>query len=217
MAKFISVAQLKGGAGKSTVVTNLVAALSQEFHTGLIDADMPQGTSARWAAIRQTQQKNTPAFEVLTASSVNELALAAERLESECDVVVIDLPPRSLKYLREVLPYSDLVVMPLTASAADVWATEQLMEAIREGKRTSKRLKARLVWNRLRTSKATEQFLADTAGLLRAKELESRLGQRTAYVESLGRGLSVLEWSDAKASAEFAIFYQELKQQLKLD
>jgi len=93
MAKFISVAQLKGGAGKSTVVTNLVAALSQEFHTGLIDADMPQGTSARWAAIRQTPHNNKPAFEVLTASSVNELALAAERLESECDVVVIDLPP----------------------------------------------------------------------------------------------------------------------------
>ena len=162
MAKFISVAQLKGGAGKSTVVTNLVAALSQEFQTGLIDADMPQGTSARWAAIRATQYPESLPIQVLSASSVNELALAAEQLESECDVVVIDLPPRSLKYLREVLPYSDLVVMPLTASAADVWATEQLMEAIREGKRTSKRLKARLVWNRIRASKATELFLTET-------------------------------------------------------
>lgn len=216
MAKFISVAQLKGGAGKSTVVTNLVAALSQEFQTGLIDADMPQGTSARWAAIRATQYPESDPIQVLSASSVNELALAAEQLESECDVVVIDLPPRSLKYLREVLPYSDLVVMPLTASAADVWATEQLMEAIREGKRTSKRLKARLVWNRIRASKATELFLTETAGMLRAKELESRLGQRAAYVDALGRGLSVLEGRDAKASAEFSIFYQELKQQLKL-
>lgn len=216
MAKFISVAQLKGGAGKSTVVTNLVAALSQEFQTGLIDADMPQGTSARWAAIRATQYPESDPIQVLSASSVNELALAAERLESECDVVVIDLPPRSLKYLREVLPYSDLVVMPLTASAADVWATEQLMEAIREGKRTSKRLKARLVWNRIRASKATELFLTETAGMLRAKELESRLGQRAAYVDALGRGLSVLEGRDAKASAEFSIFYQELKKQLKL-
>lgn len=216
MAKFISVAQLKGGAGKSTVVTNLVAALSQEFQTGLIDADMPQGTSARWAAIRATQYPESDPIQVLSASSVNELALAAEQLESECDVVVIDLPPRSLKYLREVLPYSDLVVMPLTASAADVWATEQLMEAIREGKRTSKRLKARLVWNRIRASKATELFLTETAGMLRAKELESRLGQRAAYVDALGRGLSVLEGRDAKASAEFSIFYQELKKQLKL-
>ena len=216
MAKFISVAQLKGGAGKSTVVTNLVAALSQEFQTGLIDADMPQGTSARWAAIRATQYPESLPIQVLSASSVNELALAAEQLESECDVVVIDLPPRSLKYLREVLPYNDLVVMPLTASAADVWATEQLMEAIREGKRTSKRLKARLVWNRIRASKATELFLTETAGMLRAKELESRLGQRAAYVDALGRGLSVLEGRDAKASAEFSIFYQELKKQLKL-
>lgn len=217
MAKFISIAQLKGGAGKSTVATNLVAALSHEFKTGLIDADMPQGTSARWASIRATQYPQSPMIQVCSASSVNELALSAERLESECDVVVIDLPPRSLKYLREVLPYSDLVVMPLTASAADVWATEQLMEIIREGKRTCKRLKARLLWNRIRASKATDLFLSETAGELRAKTLESRIGQRAAYVDALGRGLSVMEWRDAKASDEFSRFYQELKQQLKLE
>lgn len=217
MAKFIAVAQLKGGAGKSTVATNLAGALSLDFHTGLIDADMPQATSARWARLRQSADEAFPPITVAMAESVAELAREAERLEDLCEVVVIDLPPRSLKFLREIMPYSDLVVMPVTASPADVWATEQLMDAVREGKRTSKRLKARLVWNRLRASKATSLFLAEAGEALRAKELQSHLASRTAYVEALGRGLTVLEWSDPKARAEFEVFCQEVKAQIKLD
>ncbi len=216
MAKFISVAQLKGGAGKSTIVTNLVGALSREFRTGLIDADLPQATAARWASLRQAAGDEFPDIIVALADTVADLAREAERLEDLCDVVVIDLPPRSLKFLREIMPYTDLVVMPLSASPADVWSTEQLMDAVREGKKTSKRLKARLVWNRLRASKATSLFLAEAGEALRAKELESHLASRTAYVEALGRGLTVLEWSDPKARAEFELFCNEVKAQIKL-
>lgn len=211
MAKFISVAQLKGGAGKSTIATNLAGCLAREFRTGLIDADMPQGTAARWAALRQD-----PGLEVVTCDSAGELAREAERLDDLCDVVVIDLPPRSLKFLREIMPFTDLVIMPLTASAPDVWATEQLVEVVREAKKTSKRLKARLVWNRLRASKATNAFLADTAESLHAKELSSHLASRTAYVDAMGRGLTVTEWTDAKARDEFEVFLQEVREQLKL-
>lgn len=211
MAKFISVAQLKGGAGKSTIATNLAGCLAREFRTGLIDADMPQGTAARWAALRQDAN-----LDVVTCESAADLAREAERLDDLCEVVVIDLPPRSLKFLREIMPFTDLVIMPLTASAPDVWATEQLVEVVREARKTSKRLKARLVWNRLRASKASDAFLADTAQSLRAKELSSQLGSRTAYIEAMGRGLTVTEWRDAKASAEFEVFLREVREQLKL-
>ncbi len=211
MAKFISVAQLKGGAGKSTIATNLAGCLAREFRTGLIDADMPQGTSMRWAALRED-----PRLTVVTAESAADLAREAEALDDLCDVVVIDLPPRSLKFLREIMPFTDLVIMPLTASAPDVWATEQLVEVVREAKKTSKRLKARLVWNRLRASKASDAFLAGTGEALRAKELSSHLASRTAYVEAMGRGLTVTEWSDAKARAEFETFLGEVREQLRL-
>ena len=211
MAKFIAVAQLKGGAGKSTIATNLAGCLARDFRTGLIDADMPQGTAAHWASLR-----DDPRLQVATAESAAELAREAETLDDSCEVVVIDLPPRSLKFLREVMPFTDLVIMPLTASAPDVWATEQLVEVVREAKKTSKRLKARLVWNRLRASKATEAFLADTAESLRTKELSSQLGERTAYIEAMGRGMTVTEWRDAKARDEFETFLAEVRAQLKL-
>lgn len=211
MAIFISVAQLKGGAGKSTLSTNLAGALARDYRTGLIDADMPQGTASRWAALREDEN-----LRVATAVNAAELALEAEQMDDLCDIVVIDLPPRSLKILREVMAFTDLMIMPLTASPADVWATEQLVEVVREARKTSKRLKARLVWNRLRNSPATETFLAESAAELRAKELESRLTSRTAYVDCLGRGLTVLEGRDPRARAEFSRFLAEIREQLKL-
>jgi chromosome partitioning protein len=52
MAKIIGVIQVKGGAGRSTVSTNLAGELSKQGKTVLIDCDMPQGTSASWYAVR---------------------------------------------------------------------------------------------------------------------------------------------------------------------
>ena len=53
VTKIISVIQLKGGAGKSTVATNLAAMLAERGRTLLIDADSPQYTSEFWYVLRR--------------------------------------------------------------------------------------------------------------------------------------------------------------------
>ncbi|MEF8453690.1 ParA family protein, partial [Escherichia coli] len=93
--------------------------------------------------------RNDPALSVAVCDSAGQLALEAEKMDDSCDVVVIDMPPRSLKFLREALAFSDLVLMPLSSSPADVWAAEQLVDMVREARKTSKRLTARLLWNRV--------------------------------------------------------------------
>jgi cellulose biosynthesis protein BcsQ len=52
MAKIIGVIQVKGGAGRSTVATNIAGELAKIGRTVLIDGDMPQGTSASWYAMQ---------------------------------------------------------------------------------------------------------------------------------------------------------------------
>lgn len=42
MARFIAIAQLKGGAGKSTLATNLAGYLSREMSTIRLNADIPE-------------------------------------------------------------------------------------------------------------------------------------------------------------------------------
>jgi chromosome partitioning protein len=54
MTKTIGIIQVKGGAGRSTVATNLAGELAKKGKTVLIDCDMPQGTSASWYALSST-------------------------------------------------------------------------------------------------------------------------------------------------------------------
>ena len=51
MSIVITVAQQKGGAGKSTLVANLAAALAAVRRVAVLDID-PQHSLARWHAIR---------------------------------------------------------------------------------------------------------------------------------------------------------------------
>jgi chromosome partitioning protein len=209
MAKIIAVAQLKGGVGKSTITTNLAGSLAAKHRVALIDADLPQGTSSRWAVLRQD-----PNIQLIAAETAQVMTTAVDSLDNQVDYVVIDLPPRSLKFLRETLAFADLVLMPVLASAADVWATEELVAIVREARKGNKRLRARLVWNRLRASRLTAKFLDEAAAELRSKELDSMLCQRTVYAEALGVGKTVEELKDAKAAAEWRIMMRELIKQL---
>ncbi len=209
MAKIIAVAQLKGGVGKSTITTNLVGTLAANSRVALIDADLPQGTSSRWAVLRQD-----PGIELISVDTALAMITAVDKLDGQVEYVVIDLPPRSLKFLRETLAFADLVLMPLAASAADVWATEDLVAVVQEARKGNKRLRARLVWNRLRASRLTAKFLEETASELNSKELNSMLCQRAAYVEALGTGKTVEECKDAKAAAEWRLMMRDIHKQL---
>lgn len=211
MAKLIVVGHLKGGVGKSTLATNLAGYFAQNFRVGLIDADLPQGTSSHWAALR-----DDPNIDVIGCESSAQVAAAAEQLNEYCDVIVMDLPPRSVKFLREAMAISDLLLLPLSASAPDIWATESVMDLVKECKKTNACLTTRLVWNRLRATRATADFLDGTAKALRAKELSSHMGLRTAYVECIGRGLYVEEWHDARAKAECRVLLKQVMKQIKL-
>ena len=198
MAKFIAIAQVKGGTGKSTLATNLAGFLARGHQVGLIDADMPQGTASTWALLRQD-----PGITCLTCDSAAQLTRLADQLDESCDIVIIDLPPRSLKFLREIIPFTDLVLIPAVPAAPDLWATERLVAEIRLARKTVRRLKYRLVWNRLRAGRAGQDDLDAVPAELRERELTSWLHQRQAYVEAIGAGGLVDETRDRIASGEF--------------
>jgi len=53
MTKVIGLVQVKGGACRSTVSTNLAGELSKQGKTVLIDCDMPPGTPASCFVVRK--------------------------------------------------------------------------------------------------------------------------------------------------------------------
>lgn len=208
MTKTIAILQLKGGAGRSTLSTTLAGELSKQGKTVLVDCDMPQGTSASWFALRQQEGKQA-GLSLETAATHTELAQKVQR-HPDAKFIVIDGPPRIAEMTRASLILADLVLIPTGASAADLWATGDLLGLIEEAK-AIKTLKTRLVWTRFRAAtKAAQELSKVSEGELGIEALKTAMGLRVAYAEALGSGQTVAELSDQTARAECSALIQEI-------
>jgi len=211
--KVISLVQQKGGAGRSTLATNIAGILSKAHDVTLIDCDVPQGTTASWYAIRR--EDNHPGnLNVLTADSYTSLVNQVHGLTT--DYLILDAPPRVEEITRAILMLSDLLLIPLGASAAEIWATTDLIDTIQDAEKKHKGLITRIVWNRYRgyTKSAQELSKAVNTGLP-VKSCRTKLGYRVAYSEALGRGLTVAEWGNMTARQEIVALTAEIVKLLK--
>jgi len=198
MAKTIGIIQLKGGAGRSTVSTTLAGGLSKQAQVALIDCDIPQGTSASWASLRD--DKN---LDLHTAEDYRELIDLIESLQDQVDYIVIDTPPRIAEITRAVTVLSDLALMPIGTSTAEVWASTDMLPIIEQAREARSDIDIRIIWTRYRRqTKAAGEISEQAEEELGLKSLNSRMGLRVAYPEALGSGLTAAEMSDRMAKLE---------------
>lgn len=213
MPKVVGVVQIKGGAGRSTLATNLAGELAKRGKTVLIDCDLPQGTSASWFAVRQQRMATTDLISGLvadTASNHRELVAKVEQ-HADADYIVLDGPPRGAELTKAILVLADLCLAPVGASAAEIWATGDLLELVRQANQI-KPVIARMVWTRYRANTRLAQELSALAGdTLGLTPLSTSLALRVAYTEALGRGLTVAELADASAKAEVKALTDEIE------
>jgi len=214
MTKIIGIVQLKGGAGRSTVATNLAAALSRKGSTAIIDCDIPQGTAASWYALRESEGKAGDLI-LSTAGNHVELLTEIQKLEDQ-KYIVLDAPPRIAEMTRAILMISDLLLIPLTPSAAEIWATTDLLQTIEEAKQQRPDLKARIVWNKYRPqTRSAKELSAAVKHELKTPALKSHLGHRVGYSEALARGLAADEWPDQNTKAEIQALTAEIEKLLR--
>ena len=214
MAQVISVIQEKGGTGKSTIATNLAGMASKRRRVALIDCDMPQGTSQSWASIRMGNKPEN--LTARTAASYKDLVMLVGELEPDHDLIVIDSPPRIAESTKAALILSTLTLIPLGASAAEIWATADLLNTIEAAKAVKGKVDARILWNRFRASTNSAKELSESVRTeLDLRQLETKIGYRVAYSEALARGMTALEWNDRQAQTEMLLLGAELNQILK--
>lgn len=214
MPKVIGVIQVKGGAGRSTVSTNLAGELSKQGKTVLIDCDMPQGTSASWYAVRH-QAGKAGALIADTATSYRELVSKVEQY-ADADYIVLDGPPRIAELTRSTLVLADICLIPVGASAAETWATSDILALIEEASKL-RPVNARMVWTRYRPHTRLAQGLTELAKKeLGLQALGTSLGMRVSYMEALGEGLTVAELADPSAKVEVKFLVKEVQQLLKV-
>lgn len=212
--KTVGVVQVKGGAGRSTVATSLAGELAKVGTVALIDCDQPQATAASWAALRQ-QDDGKAAVRAYTAATHRELVGVVGKIDGTVDWIVMDGPPRIAEMTRAILALSDLALVPVGASPAEIWATTDVVPLLEEAKRL-RALEARLVWTRFRPyTRLAQDLEGQAAKELGLKPARSHLGFRVAYAEALGSGLTAAEVGDPVAREETQSLAAEVQRILR--
>jgi len=201
----VGVLSEKGGSGKTTIATNLATAFHLDgAETLLVDAD-PQGTARDWGA---ASDADTPVVAGVDRPSLDE---DVPRLGSRFDLVVIDGAPRLHEVLVSAVQASDLVLVPVRPSAADIWSAETIIEACR-----AYGVPARFVVSAQIVGTALAGSVQDALESFDVPVLNARLSQRVAFTEALGAGQSVLQYKPkGKAAGEVRALYDDVRQLLE--
>ncbi|MDZ4095594.1 MAG: ParA family partition ATPase [Paracoccaceae bacterium] len=201
--KVITIAQQKGGSGKTTLAVNLAIAFAASgLRVALLDTD-PQGSLGRWFMARR-DLLGDPGLDLSTASAWG-VSYECEKLRKTNDIIIIDTPPKVDADLRPALRAADLVLIPVASSHVDLWATEGVLDlAARENK------PATIILNRAKAGTRLAEDVARAAALLSATVASARLGQRVVFAETLGQGLAAAEAGKSAATTEVAALMAEV-------
>jgi len=182
--RIITVAQQKGGSGKTTIAVNLAVALRRRGHSvALLDTD-PQGSMGRWFLERLERLGEDEGLEFGTSSAWGA-SYESEKLKKRFDFVIIDTPPKIDSDLRPALRVADLVLVPVAASHVDLWATEGVLDLARREK-----CDTLIILNRTKPNTRLAIEVAGRATELGAEVATAQLANRVIYAETLGMGLT---------------------------
>ena len=122
MAVVITIAQQKGGTGKTTLAANIAAAFAPSRRVALLDID-PQKSSAAGTACASLAMNRAAA---LAFSDISGWRLAGELdgFGRDHDVVLIDSPPQLDTDARVAVRAADIVLVPIQPRLPDIWAAE---------------------------------------------------------------------------------------------
>ncbi|SEI10504.1 ParA family partition ATPase [Paracoccus alkenifer] len=202
--RIITVAQQKGGSGKTTVTVNLAIALRRRgLSVAVLDTD-PQGSLGRWFMERLDRHGEDEGLE-FTTSSAWGASYESEKLKKRFDVVLIDTPPKIESDLRPALRVADLVLVPVASSQVDLWATEGVLDLASRERRP-----VLVVLNRTRPNTRLGAEVAQGAAQLGVAVAQAQLANRVAYAETLGRGGAVAEGPAGPARDEIGALADEI-------
>lgn len=205
--KILALLNEKGGSGKSTLAINLACALHREGKkVVLIDADT-QGTARDW-------RENSPAeadLPPVVALDRPEMLLNSLKTLA-ADWLVIDTPAKAERMAANVVRVSDIALIPVQPSAADVWAAAATVKLIMSKIDVGGTIHAAFVPTRVSPStKLSKEMLNGDWNDYGFPILETAISNRSSYAQSLSDGLSVFETRDSNAKGEIEFILREME------
>tara|TARA_B100000674_G_C37674374_1_gene838515 strand:+ start:168 stop:809 length:642 start_codon:yes stop_codon:yes gene_type:complete len=188
LSKVITISQQKGGTGKTTLAIHLAMGFIK-FHNlkvAVVDTD-PQGSLGQWFMIRTENNIQNEKLNFKTASLWGA-KYESVNLKKEHDIVIIDTPPKIESDARPAIEASDIVLIPMTPSHVDFWATEAIIDI---AKKANKKIMIQIN----RANQRSKQIIKtnDYIKTLNVPAINTIIGNRQIYASSMGEGKTAIE------------------------
>lgn len=190
----LTVGNIKGGVGKSTLACNIAVALSFQKSGSvlLIDGDK-QGSAADFTQSR-ADLLGEAGFTCVRAQG-KEVVGQVVTMQDKFSHIVIDAGGQDNPSLRAGLAVSDKVLVPVSPRSFETWALENMATLIEEASITNPKLDAFAVLNlafpRGSDNAQTQDIIREDYPVLSL--IEPNVVQRKVFSDAVGQGLSVLE------------------------
>ena len=188
LSKVITIAQQKGGTGKTTLAVHLALAFIK-YHNlkiAIIDTD-PQGSLGQWYMIR-SEKKITNDNLTFKTASLWGAQYESKALKKDHDIVIIDTPPKIESDARPSIESADLVLIPVAASQVDFWATGAIVEI---AKKANKKILIQI--NRANQRSKLISKTNDFIKSLNLSATKTIIGNRQIFASSMGEGKTAVE------------------------
>lgn len=203
----------KGGAGKTTLATNIASLRTfRQNETLLVDTDR-QSTSSFWCSVRE-EKGITP-----RVSSIQKYDKAVRtevrELSKKFEDIIIDAGGRDSPELRSSLLVCNIAIFPLRPSQFDLWTLSRLNLLVETAREINDNLESYVIINMASPNPNVKE--ADDM-----RELVKEFGQlkifktiiydRIIYRRAAVEGMGIIEYKpeDTKATNEIVSLYEEI-------
>lgn len=208
MAIVVSVVNQKGGAGKTTIATNLASYLHK--HDGpamLVDLD-PQGSASAWGDSRSGD--DLMPIVRMTKSVARDLPQIAHGYKW----VIIDGAPQVSELAAAAIRAADVVLIPVQPSNYDIWASSDVVDLVKARQEVTGGVpKAAMVVSRAIKNTHLGREIKETLSGFELPIFRAVTTQRIVYATLVGDGQSVLALKEEDSALfEIKLLAKELQE-----
>ena len=159
--------------------------------------------------LEKLKNKNTIEFKT---ASLWGAQYEAKTLKEKSDIIIIDTPPKIDADGRPSIQIADLVIIPISPSQVDFWATESIIDLAKREKK-----EILIVINRANAKSKLIQEAVKFIKDMNVNRANTILGNRQIFVSSMGLGLTAVEKQrTGKGSIEIVSLAEEVLKIFKI-
>ena len=217
----ISVANRKGGVGKSTITILLATSIANQFGKKILVLDLDSQETSKYVYDIDVAVDRKPLFDIISTHSRALVDVLREN-DGKYDIILLDLPRITEKItdaensvLNGVI-FSDAVLIPTVGTVLDVASTHgfyQMVKEFHEYKKKNKQpYKYRVLVNRS-NYRATNDHAVEYMKKEKMKLMENRLGDYAIF-QNVSTDVDILE--SAEGQKRWKPFFDEFCETFKI-